>query len=300
MVDNLLEAVETISWPKSVDYPSVPLDARKRFEHSFRDLLKLQLEAEMLWSTCSEEKSEEELGHLYAFEALVRPVSLRFRYHFQTDRPTNRLDKPEWAFTNILDLLFDQKVFIEDYLQPLLNLSGFSHVNAKSELVSQLLRLPLDLLRRRMPYLLDHPPLLAHTIYQTVVFDDAVRQSGFHIDKTYARAVRDGAHRLTEDTTEWLGVTDELLMEEDWYERWLKAEKVFTDEQYNEIVSSPEAWTLVDAAEGLDLETENQKTDRAAYRPTRGARQVKALVDQVTGEIDGAKANTHTSSSNHP
>lgn len=30
---------------------------------------------------------------LYPFEALVEPIRSRWRFHFESDRPTNRLDK---------------------------------------------------------------------------------------------------------------------------------------------------------------------------------------------------------------
>lgn len=30
---------------------------------------------------------------LYALEALTHPIALRFKFHFDSDRPTSRLDK---------------------------------------------------------------------------------------------------------------------------------------------------------------------------------------------------------------
>jgi hypothetical protein len=75
---------------------------------------------------------------------MVGPVSLRFKYHFQGSRNTNRVDKvsiaissyficqmksadnqPEWAFTNILDQLYEHQAFINDYLQPLTTRAGY-------------------------------------------------------------------------------------------------------------------------------------------------------------------------------
>lgn len=37
---------------------------------------------------------------LFALQALVRPVALRFRYHFEGERQTNRLDKVCLAIWN--------------------------------------------------------------------------------------------------------------------------------------------------------------------------------------------------------
>ncbi len=75
----------------------------------------------------------------------------------------------------------------------------------------------LDLLRARIPKLLDHPALLAHTIYQTVIFDDAVREGGFDIDTV---SVHEGI-----ENAPWEGLSGLLLREDDWFEQWLSGEK---------------------------------------------------------------------------
>lgn len=80
-----------------------------------------------------------------------------------------------------------------------------------------LLPILLSLLRTRIPKLLDHPALLAHTIYQAVVFDDAVRAGDFDLSRT---SISDGVEGV-----EWEGLTGVLLREEGWFERWLAGEK---------------------------------------------------------------------------
>ena len=75
----------------------------------------------------------------------------------------------------------------------------------------------LDLLRARIPNLLDHPALLAHTIYQTIVFDDAVRDGGFNVD---AVSINEGL-----PSTQWEGLAGVILREHDWYDQWLAGEK---------------------------------------------------------------------------
>lgn len=75
----------------------------------------------------------------------------------------------------------------------------------------------LNLLRTRIPRLLDHPALLAHTIYQTVVFDDAIREGGFDVD---AVSPNEGI-----ENTPWEGLTGVLLKEQGWFEQWLVGEK---------------------------------------------------------------------------
>lgn len=87
-----------------------------------------------------------------------------------------------------------------------------------------MIKLPLDLLRRRMPLLLDHPPLLAHTVYQTVAFDDAIRRAGFNNKATYY-SIRRSAGPDSKDQEDWPGLIHQLLTTDDWFERWLRAEK---------------------------------------------------------------------------
>ena len=75
----------------------------------------------------------------------------------------------------------------------------------------------LNLLRSRIPPMLEHPALLAHTIYQTVIFDDAIREGGFNVD---AASVNEGVVAAP-----WKGLAGVILKENDWFEQWLTAER---------------------------------------------------------------------------
>lgn len=59
------------------------------------------------------------------FTPLCIPVSVllsslekRFLYHFCGDKPTNRLDKPEWMFTQVLKYIKDHEDFLDEWVQP--------------------------------------------------------------------------------------------------------------------------------------------------------------------------------------
>ena len=75
----------------------------------------------------------------------------------------------------------------------------------------------LNMLRARIPKLLDHPALLAHTIHQTVLFDESIREGGFDIVSV----------SLTEMTKPgpWEGLAGVLLRDEGWFNQWLAGEK---------------------------------------------------------------------------
>lgn len=75
----------------------------------------------------------------------------------------------------------------------------------------------LAMLRTRIPHILDSPALLAHTIYQTVVFDDAVRDNGFDVEHV---SINEGV-----ENPSWEGLTGVILREKGWFDSWLSGEK---------------------------------------------------------------------------
>jgi hypothetical protein len=133
-----------------------------------------------------------------------------------------------------------------------------------------------------MPKLLDHPALLAHTIYQAVVFDDAIRAGDFDISRV---SIYEGVEGM-----DWEGLTGVLLKEEGLFQQWLAGEKKCTlssqdeslinavvDEQLQEIISSQDAWKISD-------EPVDYQEDSEGRKPTVSSRQIKSLMEQVTGK----------------
>ncbi|EIW69690.1 hypothetical protein M231_06298 [Tremella mesenterica] len=265
MTQQLLEASETLSWPLKTDYPAVPPHQRRTFERCFQDLLYLQIEGERMGLTGAKTRHWSSGQGLFSIQAMIRPIELRFKYHFQGSKSTNRVDKPEWAFSNILDQIYQHTDFISDYLQPLVSRSGSSEVDVKSEFTLLLFPVLLNLLRTRIPRLLDSPALLAHTIYQTIIFDDAIRDMDFDLGGV---SVSDGSEK------EWEGLAGVILKENGWFEQWLEGERTFAEGQLNEIISSPDAWTIEDPP------SEDER-GLQPLRPTQSARQVKALIEQI-------------------
>lgn len=62
---------------------------------------------------------------------LVLPLKKRFLYHFYGARQTNRIDKPEWYFTQVLSWIRDHKDFVHKWIQPVINKFGFHHIEAE-------------------------------------------------------------------------------------------------------------------------------------------------------------------------
>ncbi|EIN13385.1 hypothetical protein PUNSTDRAFT_129073 [Punctularia strigosozonata HHB-11173 SS5] len=278
----LLEAAEKLGWPMKVDYIAAKPQDRKAFEDAFMSMLKFQELGQSIHPTPPEGEQSEKDG-VYPLQALVQPVSLRFKYHFEGTRQTNKLDKPEWYFTHILNVAHDQRPFLEAVIQPLLSsISSFKHIVAWREFTYLLLPLPSRKLRRTMPLLLGHPPLLAHTIYQALAFDGALREEGFGLAGT-SRATTSKVDEAKEK--EWEGVSEVILGRKEWFDVWLEGERKFAEDQYIEIISAPDAWTIAhdESDDGVPSE----------LRPTNSARRVKALVEQVTDRYSPLPQFTH-------
>lgn len=128
--------------------------------------------------------------------------------------------QPEWAFANILDQIYEHTPFLSTTLTRLSDI-GYRDIDIRSEFILSLLGVVLNLLRTRMPKLLDRPALLAHTIHQTIIFDEAIREGGFDDGRTlWGREAADAG-----EVSKWDGLTGVVLREEGWFERWLAGEK---------------------------------------------------------------------------
>lgn len=321
-------ALDGIGWPgRGVKYEDVDKEKRREFERTFRELLILQLEGIKLKSSPGRTlliDPELEQG-LFPIKVMVKSVRQRFVFHFETDRGTNRLDKvsaglffsvsvlstnadigrvclqPEWAFSSILDTIYEQRPFLLDYIQPLLSRTPspsspsplLAKVDALSELIDQLLELPFTMLEHRLEHLYPHPPLLAHTIYQTVQFDENIKRNRWYeLDRTWKGVRHTALQGESRQLPDWQGLASQLLSHNDAFAKWLQGEKEFAFEQYEEIMEAPNAWSIVD--EGISLvdvvptdmhDGVNEHEKARGLKPTIRARQVKALIEQVAGEF---------------
>ncbi|KAI0666341.1 TIP-1 family-domain-containing protein [Trametes maxima] len=264
----LLEAAERLKWPVKVDYATAAPEDRRAFETAFGNLLRLQTIGQSI-RDASKRKSKE---GLYAIQALVQSIALRFKYHFEGTRQTNRLDKPEWYFTHIVNEAHEHRPFMESIIQSLLSQTEYRTINAWREFTLQLLPVIERKLHRTIPALLAHPPILAHTIYQALAFDTALKDEGFDLPGTTVAPVDD-------NDTHWDGISDVILGKKAWFEAWVEGERKFAMDQYLDIISAPDAWLIADEEDTTDSDV---RVIERELRPTNSARRVKALVEQVT------------------
>lgn len=191
---------------------------------------------------------------LLAVQVLFEPILLRFRYHFDGARSTNRLDKPEWFLSHTLALLQRNAPLFApapdawqaggDVVELTRRRSTPAPgapprqrpvmVDAPAELLHALL-LPLrQKICASLPRLVDDPALLAHTISQLLTFDADVPEAC---------------------PTHGVSLADEVLGNETYFQAWLDGEREFAERRFDALMDSPGAWALVQA-DTLDDETE--------------------------------------------
>ena len=74
-------------------------------------------------------------------------------------------------------------------------------------------------MRRSAAALAPHPSLLAHTVYQSLAFDDALRDAGFTLKGTL------GIDDTVSEDVEWDGTSEVILGNKELFEAWLDGER---------------------------------------------------------------------------
>ncbi|TKY88521.1 hypothetical protein EX895_002509 [Sporisorium graminicola] len=240
---------------------------------------------------------------LLTTQCLIEPMLLRFRYHFDGDRSTNRLDKPEWFISHIAALIRTQAPLFLPATHGIPGSGGavvrlnrayandpatassrraYRHIDTYAELLHGLLTPLRRKIASTMPALLEHPSLLAHTVFQALTFDADLAES-FPPSLT----VLDGAGTRK--------ISDDILDNTAWFNRWLDGEKEFALRRFEEIINSPDAWaigssdSLADDDEQVfysslsDANASGASTqDSIGQRTTKSARSTIEILDSVS------------------
>ncbi|KAL9101668.1 MAG: hypothetical protein Q9187_009212, partial [Circinaria calcarea] len=120
---------------------------------------------------------------LLPLEVMVKPLELRFRFHFYGDRPTNRLDKPEYFLSHAIDLLNTYDEFFAVYLQPILrrhfkgsNLAlNPTYIDSTSAFITSLLPMLRSKIDDLLPRIFRQPQLLSHLMHELMSFDQSLK-----------------------------------------------------------------------------------------------------------------------------
>ncbi|XP_031625269.1 RINT1-like protein [Contarinia nasturtii] len=159
-------------------------------------------------------------------ELLVKPFRQRFLYHFTGPRQTNRPDKPEWFFTQILNWAKDNHIFVGTHIQPALNLAGHSDINIRLEFVRGLVQLAVEKLCNDIDEIVENDALFSHLIDETLAFEQEIRDT-LGYPSSYCSAIT-------------------VLTQAKYLTKWLAIEEQFTSDKMDLILSQSSAWLFID------------------------------------------------------
>lgn len=151
-------SLEALNWPISMaesDIGSYSETSLHYFRSSLILLVKLQHSlstAKIMMEEGQEKKPETDdedtkdqsssleslsTNSLWCMELLVKPLELRFNFNFRGKESTNRIDRPEWHFTYVRQLLKTHAKFLE-FVTSLLSALGMDGIDTKHEILRRL------------------------------------------------------------------------------------------------------------------------------------------------------------------
>ncbi|KAK9882088.1 hypothetical protein WA026_018934 [Henosepilachna vigintioctopunctata] len=169
---------------------------------------------------------------------LIQPLKKRFIYHFHGSRQTNRIDKPEWYFTQVLTWIRDHKEFVQKWIQPVVNKLGYYHIDSEGELNIGLVQLAVEKLQIDIPKAQYDDFTFSHTVDEALSFDKELRDSY--------------NYPITQSGV--LGVLTQAQV----FIKWLTMEKKFAIEKMDNILSLS---TLESSMEPFSALTSNEEED---------------------------------------
>lgn len=206
-----------------------------------------------------------DISTFWAIDALITQLNKKFKFHFESDHDTNRLDKPEFAFNYIIGYLNNNLSTISNKLAiPFIQCcKSYNAINGSFS--TWFIKSILPMMKRKfvkeLDYLveIDNTNLLSHFVNELKKFDFILKTEFSFIPNK-------------DIDNEWFGLTNELILEnEDVWTIWLKNEKTFVNNRFNEIIEMNDAFLI-------DYEiVEIDKT-----KPTKSSINLKNLINGIT------------------
>uniref|UniRef100_A0AAR5NYY9 RAD50-interacting protein 1 n=1 Tax=Dendroctonus ponderosae TaxID=77166 RepID=A0AAR5NYY9_DENPD len=109
-------------------------------------------------------------------QLLILPLRKRFIYHFYGNRKTNRVDRPEWYFTQILTWIKDHQDYMGTWIQPVIDKFGLHHIDAKNEFMRGLVQLAAEKLNSEISSIQFDDFAFSHSIDEALGFDKELRE----------------------------------------------------------------------------------------------------------------------------
>ncbi|XP_036144911.1 RAD50-interacting protein 1 isoform X3 [Monomorium pharaonis] len=228
-IENMREyndLLKTLKWPfcgTNATLLSTPLpEIMTRFKTLVEYLFHLQLPEKMIKPVVTSALLTDFAPVSLPIALLVRPLRQRFIYHFTGAKLTNRQDKPEWFFTQILTWIKDHVQWIQKNIQPIVNSIGFEHLDIKVEFMRALVELAVEKLYSELSIVQYDDTLLAHLVDEALGFERELRETLLYPQTQPA--------------------TIFVLTQAHIFVKWINMEKKYATEKMDAILSSNTAW----------------------------------------------------------
>ncbi|KAJ1961878.1 hypothetical protein IWQ62_003715 [Dispira parvispora] len=264
VTQRLVHCLNQLSWPKPIPIPPPQGLGPKldELQQAFADMLLLERPPSAMALSTPAKKSGSR-PPLLAMQVLLRPLLVRFNYHFNGPRPTNQLDKPEWFLTHVTNTIREHYPFLEEELQPVVDQSATVHCCLRNEFIWGWVQAILAKLRGDRGRYLEEPLLVAHTVYQLAEFDRTLSEVYFYPSPTPDDTRTQGSPDRSRSTVE------QFLSDQRLFTAWLDAEKEYLADQYNELILDDDAWTIL----------YNDLLDNNEPHPTQSAEALLQLIE---------------------
>ncbi|KAK4308919.1 hypothetical protein Pmani_019414 [Petrolisthes manimaculis] len=159
---------------------------------------------------------------LLPIHLLIRPLQVRFEFHFSGNRATNSREHPEWYLTQVLKWISAHHTFLTTRIQPVLDRCDHPHVNAKVEFMRGLVQAVVVKLASDLPHLQYDDDTFSATVQETLNFERELS-----LTNGYPPSQPSPLIVLTRPPT---------------FLRWIHVERKFAVEVMDEVLSGADAW----------------------------------------------------------
>ncbi|XP_059615224.1 RINT1-like protein [Phlebotomus argentipes] len=166
-------------------------------------------------------------------QLLIKPFRQRFQFHFSGSKQTNRLDKPEWYFTQIINWAKDNHIFVGENFQVSASRAGLADFNVRLEFVRGLVQLAMEKLCEEIELIAQDEHLFAHLLDEVLSFEQDLKDS-LNYPNTFPSAIS-------------------VLTQAQYLVKWLNIERGFTTNKMDTIMTGDSPWEFIEPSNFEEL-----------------------------------------------
>ncbi|EDV95920.1 RINT1-like protein [Drosophila grimshawi] len=159
-------------------------------------------------------------------QLLLAPYRQRFMFHFMGTRQTNRLDKPEWFYTQIINWGKQTHFLVGKTFQPAAMKAGKLDYNLRLEFMRGLVQLTIEKLAADIEQIAQDDHLFAHLLDETLAFEADLRET-FGYPASFPSAIS-------------------VLTQPMYLLKWIALEEKFCAEKMDHILQAEAPFLLID------------------------------------------------------